>query len=106
MLTSTACPGWGHQIDLSAAMVNEITRAIAADQAIEYRLTIARDFAHAQVEPVRIQAIRTEQWSKIKLDDALDEDAKNVKRLASLDRYERYALTKRRKALKKLGLNG
>ena len=98
--------GLGPPDDLSAAMVNEITRAIAADQAIEYRLTIARDFAHAQAELVRIQAIRTEQWSKIKLDDALDEDAKNVKRLASLDRYERYALTKRRKALKKLGLNG
>ena len=87
-------------------MVNGITRAIAADQAIEHRLTTARDFANAQAELVRIQAIRAEQWSKVKLDDALDEDAKNVKRLASLDRYERYALTKRRKASKKLGLNG
>jgi hypothetical protein len=60
------------------------------------------DFAQAQGEILRIRAIRTDQWTNIGLGEGHDHDPNDLKRLAALDRYERYALTKRRRALQRL----
>jgi hypothetical protein len=71
---------------------------LASGQVGRDRLTSAAEFAHAQTEILRIRAIRNEQWVKISLDEGQEYDPKALKRLAALDRYERYALTKRRRA--------
>jgi hypothetical protein len=52
------------------------------------------------MELLRIRAIRTDQFGKVELTD--NRNLKEIERLAALDRYERYALTKRRRASKKL----
>ncbi len=85
-------------------MVSTIAGALAAEQATEDQLTAAKEFAHAQLDLVRIHAIRREQWARIKLNEILDDNPKELRRLASLDRYERYATTRRRKASKGLEL--
>jgi hypothetical protein len=59
----------------------------------EDRLTSATDFGRAQLVLLRIRSTRTELLAKIDLNDN-----KELRRLAALDRYERYALTKRRRA--------
>jgi hypothetical protein len=83
--------------------------SVPGDQAI-FPNTIAHDraggqegrdrleFAQAQKEVLQIRAIRTEKWAAINLDGSRDYGLKDLKRLAALDRYERYALTKRRRA--------
>jgi hypothetical protein len=84
----------------SAAKVNSIARELAGEQATEDRLASATDFANAQMELLRIRAIRTDQFAKVEFDD--DYNLKELERLAALDRYERYELTKRRRASRKL----
>src|SRR5579872_5631880 len=84
------------------AKVNAIAELLVNEQATEERRTSAKEFAMAQVELARIQTIRNEQWAKINLEESLDQNAKELKRLASLDRPERYAFTRRRKASKNL----
>ena len=88
-------------LDLSStAKVNLIARELAGEQATEDRLASATYFAGAQMELLRIRAIRTDQFGKVELTD--NHNLKEIERLAALDRYERYALTKRRRASKKL----
>jgi hypothetical protein len=88
-------------LDLSrAANVNLIARELAGEHATQNRLASAADFASAQMALLQIQAIRTDQFSKVDLFNR--SNLKELKRLAALDRYERYALTKRRRALQKL----
>jgi len=82
--------------------MDSIVHDLAGGQAGSDRLTSVADFAQAQMEVLWIRAIRTEQWANISLDDGQDYDPKHLKRLAALDRYERYALTKRRRASQKL----
>jgi len=84
----------------SAAKVNLIAREFASEHAMEDRLASAAHFASAQTELIRIRAIRTDQFAKVDLNDI--SNLKELERLAALDRYERYALTKRRRASKKL----
>jgi hypothetical protein len=62
----------------------------------------AQHFACAQLELAQIQAIRAQQWDKTDLIEDLPVSTKDLRGLASLDRYERCALTKRRKAAKNL----
>jgi hypothetical protein len=81
------------------AKVNSIACELAGERATEERLAFAADFARAQVELMRIRSIRTEQFAE---PDLRDHNLKKLARLAALDRYERYALTRRRKASKKL----
>jgi hypothetical protein len=88
----------------SAAKVKSISGVLAAEQASEDRLMSAKEFACAQIALLRIQTIRAEQWTNINLTEDLEYNSQSLKRLASLDRYERYALTKRRKASKSLRL--
>jgi hypothetical protein len=84
----------------SAAEANLIARQLAGEHAMPDRLESATDFASAQAELLRIRAIRTDQFAKVDLSDC--SNFRELERLAALDRYERYALTKRRRASKKL----
>ena len=84
--------------------IDSIARVVAGEQTTEIRLTSAADFASAQMELFRIGAIRTEHWTRIDLEHG--PDIRELKRLAALDRYERYALTRRRRAARKLGSHG
>ena len=90
----------------SIAEANAIAGVLVAEQESADRLTSVKDFAYAQVELVRIQAIRFKSWAEIDLNKDLERNTKDLKRLASLDRYERYALTKRRRASRKLRSGG
>jgi hypothetical protein len=75
-------------------------------QGAENQLKIATSFAEAQLELSLIRAARTEQWGKINLDEGIECNRKDLKRLAALDRYDRYALTKLRRASKELRSEG
>jgi hypothetical protein len=79
-----------------------IAHDLAGGQAESDRLTSTVEFAQAHREVLGIRAIRAEQWTKIELAEGKDFDPKDLKRLTALDRYERYALTKRRRASQKL----
>jgi hypothetical protein len=84
----------------SAAEVNLIAHELVGEHAMADRLASAADFAGAQTELLRIREIRTDQFAKADLNDG--NHLKELQHLAALDRYERYALTKRRRASKKL----
>ena len=84
----------------SAATVNFIALELAGEYATEDRLISAAHFASAQMELFRIREIRTEQFAKVDFNDG--SNLRELQHLAALDRYERYALTKRRRAAKKL----
>jgi hypothetical protein len=58
-------------------------------------LTSAAEFAQAQLQLLRIRSTRTELISKIEL---YKNNTQELHHLAALDRYERYAHTKRRRA--------
>jgi hypothetical protein len=77
---------------------NTIAHDLAGGQEGSDRLVLGVEFAQAQKQVLRIRAIRTEQWAAINLDESEDYGLKDLKRLAALDRYERYAVTKRRRA--------
>ena len=55
----------------------------------------AAEFAEAQVELLRIRATRTTLIGKIEF---INNGTQELRRLLALDRYERYAHTKRRRA--------
>jgi hypothetical protein len=79
----------------TSAKVGAISRVLAGEQATEDRLRSAADFTRAQLELLRIRSIRAERLTKIDLDD---NNLQELRRLVALDRHERYALTKRRRA--------
>jgi hypothetical protein len=81
----------------TSAKVDAIAHALAGEGAGEDTLTSAADFARAQLELGRIRSKRTELTEKLRLDC---NDVRELRRLAALDRYERYFLTKRRRASK------
>ena len=58
----------------------------------------AADFAQAQLDIERVQSVREELMANLVLDPELP----ILRRLAALDRWERYALTRRRRAGRKL----
>ena len=86
----------------TSAKIDSITSDLASRQAIQVPLTLTAEFAEAQMEVLRIQAIRSDQWASISQEEDKELNLKDLKRLAALDRYERYALTKRRRVSKKL----
>ncbi len=85
----------------SAALANAIAEALTAERATGEQLMAAKDYASAVFTLAQIQAIRVEQWAEVDL-QRVDAGSKDLKRLSSLDRYERYELTKRRRASKKV----
>jgi hypothetical protein len=59
----------------------------------------AIEVAQAQLELLRIRAVRVELMAKV---DLVSGSLEQLHRLAALDRYERFAHTKRRRASRKL----
>jgi hypothetical protein len=84
---------------VTSVKVDAIARALAGEKANEDRLTSAADFARAQLELLRIRSTRTKLMEKIELNyNSMQE----LRRAVALDRYERYSLTRRRRASHKL----
>ena len=87
-------------LDIAAsAKADAIARALADDQAGKEKLAAAAEVARAQLELLRIRATRAELVAQV---DLASGDFDQLKRLAALDRYERLAATKRRRASHKL----
>ena len=78
-----------------AAKLEAIAQAVAGDGAGQEQLLSAAEFAHAQLELLQIRARRAELIAKIEIGQ---DDTEELRRLVALDRYERYARTKRRRA--------
>jgi hypothetical protein len=85
-----------------SAKVQNIAHALAGEKANEDRLTSAADFMLAQLDLLRIRSALTALMEKIELNDVSTQE---LRRIAALDRYERYGLTKRRRASSKLRLH-
>ena len=84
------------QLDpMTSAKIEAIAHALAGEQESEDRSMSAAELARAQVELLRIRSTRNELLSKIDLDNCNTHELRN---LAALDRYERYARTQRRRA--------
>ena len=85
---------WPLPLDLAtSSKVDALARALTPRDAGEAEWTSAVEFATAQIELVRIRTIRTEL-----LVDIDNLNTQELQQLASLDRYERYAHTRRRRA--------
>jgi hypothetical protein len=84
---------------VSSAKADAITRALTSNQADEERLAAATEVAQAQLELLRVRAVRTELMAEV---DLASGDLRHPRRLAALDRYERLAATRRRRASHKL----
>ena len=79
-----------------------LAAVLAGEHASPERMVAAEEFSSAQAQMARIEAIRAEHWASIDLNRSLEANVKPLKQLAALDRYERYALTKRSQASKRL----
>jgi hypothetical protein len=89
--------------DPASPEIDLIAREVAGDNARDSQISFAYDFARSQVELIRIRSIRAQQLQSIDLNAATE---KQLRGLAALYRYERYAHTKRRRAAKKLICGG
>jgi hypothetical protein len=87
-----SCP-----LPLDPEKVDAIALALAGDSVDEERLAEASEVARAQLELMSIRSVRAEMIASAK-NDLLANDTLKLRRLAALDRYERYARTKRRRA--------
>ena len=81
------------------AKINSLAGLLVGQQADEIRSAAAKEFASAQVELLRIGSVRKEKLRNFNLSNFT---LKELRRLAALDRYERYALTRRRRAYRSL----
>jgi hypothetical protein len=82
-----------------SAKAGAITRALTPNRANEEQLLAATELAQAQIELLRIRAVRAELMAAVDLASA---DVGSLRRLAALDHYERLAYTKRRRASRKV----
>ena len=103
---ASSCNAYRHglsvpmQLDpIISAKVDAIAHALSGGEGSEGRLKKTADFAMAQIELLRIRATRTELMAKIEL---IYNNTQQLRRIVALDRYERYALTRRRRASDKL----
>jgi hypothetical protein len=88
------------RIDMTtSAKADAIGRALAPDEAGEGQRMAATEVAEAQLELLRIRAVRAELMA---MADLASGNLEQLQRLAALDRYERFAHTKRRRASRKL----
>ncbi len=76
-----------------------IARLLAGVGANDEQLTSTMEVAHAHVDLLRVRRVRAELMAGI---DVACCDPHQLRRLVALDRYERYAHTKRRRASAKL----
>jgi hypothetical protein len=84
--------------DEASATRNAISRALAAGQN-EQQLSAATELAEAQLQLLRIRSVRAELMAIVHSEPG---NFRTLRRLAALDRYERFAHTKRRRAARKL----
>ena len=81
------------------AKVDAVAHALIGDSACEEQLTSAAEFALAQLELLKIRSTRAGLMAKFELGFR---NTLEFRRLVALDRYERYSLTRRRRASDKL----
>ena len=74
---------------------NLIARALASEESDQERSLSTMEYAQAQLELQRIRSTRAGLMARI---DLAQPNMKELQRLVGLDRYERYAHTKRRRA--------
>jgi hypothetical protein len=79
----------------TSAKVEAIAQAVMGEGAAEEQLVSATEFARAQLELWRIRATRADLMTAIEHDST---NTRELRQLAALDRYERYAHTRRRRA--------
>ena len=79
----------------TSAKLEAIAQAVTGEG--EEQLISAAEFARAQLELLRIRATRAEMMTAIERDST-----RQLRPLVALDRYERYAHTRRRRASAKL----
>jgi hypothetical protein len=84
---------------VASAKADAIARALIGEDGNEEKLRSAAEFAHAQLELQRIRSTRVDLMAKVDLNKP---DMHELQRLVALDRYERYAHTKRRRTAVKL----
>jgi uncharacterized protein (UPF0261 family) len=77
------------------AKFHTLEAALAGDRADEDRQRAVAEMARAQFELLRVRKIRAAMLAAADLEGG---DPKALQRLLALDRYERYAHTKRRRA--------
>ena len=82
---------------VTSAKADAIAWTLIGEEPGEQKLESAAEFVRAQLEMLRIRSTRTELLAKIGLDF---NNTQELRRLMALDRYERYAHTKRRRASK------
>jgi hypothetical protein len=82
-----------------SAKAGAIAHALIGENPDEDKLRSAAEFAQAQLELQRIRSTRADLMAKIDLNQP---DMHELQRLVALDRYERYAHTKRRRTAVKL----
>jgi len=80
---------------VTSARADAIARALTGEDANENTLKLSAELAHAQLELERIRSTREDLMAKFGLDQP---EIRTLRRLAALDRYERYAYTRRRQA--------
>jgi hypothetical protein len=81
----------------TSAKLEAIAQAVTGEGAGEEQLISAAEFARAHLELLRIRATRAEMMTAIERDST-----QQLRPLVALDRYERYAHTRRRRASAKL----
>jgi hypothetical protein len=92
------------QLDFAMSeKADAIARLLAGVGANDEQLTSTMEVAHAHVELLRIRRVRAELMAAI---DVACCDLRQLRRLVALDRYERYAHTKRRRAARKTSTLG
>jgi hypothetical protein len=83
----------------TSAKVDTMVRVLTPDLPDEEQLSAATELAQAQLQLLRIRGVRAELMATFDLSCG---DDQKLLRLAALDRYERLALTQRRRASRKL----
>jgi hypothetical protein len=80
---------------VTSAKAHAIAQWLIGEDANEEKLRLAVEFAAAQLELQRIRTTRADLMANF---DLRQPDLHGLQRLVALDRYERYAHTKRRRA--------
>lgn len=85
--------------DISSGKIDALARALVRDENDGQQLFLATSMAVAQVNLLHIERTRKDMMVVL---EGRDSDSGTLRRLAALDRYERYARTKRRRASEQL----
>jgi hypothetical protein len=78
-----------------AAKAELIMQSLVSDQAKPTQVVAAIEFTQAQLDLLRIRAVRGQMMAEL---DLVSDDLAQLRRLAALDRYEARALARRSQA--------